>query len=406
MQTRLLDGLRVVEIALFEAGGVGTVLADLGADVVKIERPGTGDPVRTAGWPFVEGVSLMHHHLGRGKRSVALDLAHPDGAALATRLMLGADVVVEGMRPGALDRRGLGAAALRARRPELVWCTVSGYGTTGPYARLAAHGLAFDAWAGLMTVTQTPEGHPSGSVRVPLGTRVTPLLAATSVLAAVLRARTSGAGATLDIAEADAAMAVDWLTVEGHRAHERPESEVTGNPNDGGARREPGTAGIGESVRYQVYRSRDGHVLFMATEQKFWVNFCTAVGRPDLTGDGATATSHAIGDHALRRELAGLFTQRSTVDWVALGLAENFPVAPVNDPRSLADDPHFRHRNPWLPAAEYGADLVGLPVHLVGERLAPPAPAPAVGQHTDEVLRAAGVSDEDLHRLRAAGALA
>jgi crotonobetainyl-CoA:carnitine CoA-transferase CaiB-like acyl-CoA transferase len=404
---RLLEGVRVVEFSLLEAGGAGTVLADLGADVVKVERPGGGDYIRKVGWPFVHGVSLMHHHLGRGKRSLALDIQRPEGAELARRLVAAADVVIEGMRPGVLARRGIDPAALRAAHPALVWCTVSGYGTTGPYADLAAHGVAFDAWAGQLRVGADKDGFTSGELNVPLGTRVTPLLAASAILAAVLRSSRTGQGCALDIAQAEAAASVDWLTIEGHRAYLRPEPEVTGNPADGGVRRAPGTAGMSGSVRYQVYPSADGHVLIMASEQKFWERFCHAVERPDLLGDepGGEVADHALGDHRLRAELTEIFRTRPTAEWVRLGLTADVPIAPVNSPGTLPADPQFAARTSWLPAEEYGADLLPLPVHLQDDELARPAPAATPGRHTDEVLTELGLTGDELSDLRAAGVI-
>lgn len=406
MEVRLLEGVKVAEVALFETGGAGTVLADLGADVVKIERPGVGDQVRRTAWPFVNGESIMFKHLGRGKRSVAVDIQQPRGAAIVRQVMLAADVVIEGMRPGVLSRYGLDQESLRAEKPALVWCTITGYGMDGPYANLGAHGIGFDAWAGIMDVQTTADGFTTGALRVPLGTRVAPLLASSAILAGVLRAKTSGVGCAFDIAQSEAALSVDWLTVEGHQAHRRPESEVTGNPNDGGARREPGMAAMGESVRYQVYPSRDGHIVFMATEKKFWRNFCMAVGLEGLLRDidSEAATSHAVGDHNLRRELTRVFAERTTAEWVQLGLTADFPLAPVNDARTIADDPQFLARLGWLPEAEYGADLIPLPVHLVGDTLAAPSPSPQLGQHTDEVLRELGVTDvDDLREARVIG---
>lgn len=407
MTVRLLDGVRVAEFALLEAGGVGTVLADLGADVVKVEQPGTGDYIRSVGWPFVDGVSLMHHHLGRGKRSVAVDIRDPRGAEIARRIVAASDVVIEGMRPGALDRRGLGGAAMRAAHPALVWCTVSGYGLDGPYARLAAHGVAFDAWAGGLRLSTDDDGFATASLGVPLGTRVAPLLAATAVLAAVLRARGTGRGAGIDIAQCEAAASVAWLDIEGHRAYQRPEPEVTGNPHDGGVRRAPGTAGMAGSVRYQVYRTADGHVLLMASERKFWHNLCRAIDRPDLVeagGDGEVA-SHALGNRTLRAALTEVFAGRTTGEWVALGVSADVPIAPVNTPATLPDDPHFQARTRWLPRDTYAADLLPLPVRLVGEELAPPTPAAKPGQHTDEVLTELGLDAGELATLRAAGAI-
>ena len=376
MAIRLLEGVRVVEFALLEAGG-GTGVADLGADVVKVERPGEGDYIRRVGWPFVHGVSLMHHHLGRGKRSVGIDIQHPEGAATAARIIAASDVVIEGMRPGTLDRRGLSSRTMRERFPALVWCTVSGYGTTGPYANLAAHGVAFDAWGWPAPRLGTnSQGLATGRVlRARARARVRLRRARDPRAAGSGRSRRTGQGCTIDISQAEAAAAVDWLTIEGHRAYQRPESEVTGNPSDGGVRREPGAAGMGDSVRYQVYRSADGHVLLMATERKFWRRFCHAIERTDLLGEdvGNEVADHALGDHRLRAELSAVFATR-TAEWIQR-LRRPVPIAPVNTSATLPADPHFQARTQWLPADQYRADLLPLPVRLLDEELTRPAPA-------------------------------
>jgi crotonobetainyl-CoA:carnitine CoA-transferase CaiB-like acyl-CoA transferase len=190
---------------------------------------------------------------------------------------------------------------------------------------------------------------------------------------------------------------VNWLPIEGTRAYLRPEPEVTGNPVDGGARRPPGPGGMAEAVRYQYYRSKDGHVLFMASEREFWENFCRGAGRPELfeAHPGRKYADHATGDRVLRRELQDLFATRTTGEWVEFGLAHNCPIAPVNDAGSIVDDPQFRARIRWLPADTYGAEQMASPVRLVGEDLPDPRPAPGLGQHTDEILSAVLGYDAD-----------
>jgi crotonobetainyl-CoA:carnitine CoA-transferase CaiB-like acyl-CoA transferase len=229
-----------------------------------------------------------------------------------------------------------------------------------------------------------------------------------SVCAALLRARATGLGAQIDLAQADVAAITNWFRIEGTRAYERPADEVTGNAADGGVRREPGITGMQGSVRYQYYRTADGYVLLMASEQEFWRNFCEAVGRMDLfdSRPGSQYADHARGDRALQAELQSLFQTRTTADWVRLGNAANCPIARVNDAGSIASDPSFAQRLPWLPASDYGTDLLPSPVNLVGEGRAPSRPAPRPGQHTQEVLREVlGASDERLAELGAAGAI-
>jgi crotonobetainyl-CoA:carnitine CoA-transferase CaiB-like acyl-CoA transferase len=387
-------------------GAITTHLADLGADVIKVEPP-SGDYVREMTWPIVEGVSLMHLHISRGKRSITLDLRTDEGRAVFLDLVAGADVVVEAMRPGGLERRGLGYDALREINPALVFITISGYGTTGPYKDMPSHGVAYDTWAGLVQPGIDDDGfafipeHPS------MGIHAGPLFGALGILAGVIRARTTGAGCRMEIAQADAAAAMDWYRSETWKAYERPESEVTGNKSDGYERRAPGTAGMRHGVRYQIYESKDGFVLLQASEREFWRNFCAGVDRLDLFDrwPGAKFADHAPGNRELQAELRDIFRARTTAEWVAFGDEHNTPIAPVNTPQTLADDAQFRARLPWHPRTALGAEQLPSPIKLIGEELPVPAKAPTVGEHTDEVLREVlGYDDERAAALRAAGA--
>jgi crotonobetainyl-CoA:carnitine CoA-transferase CaiB-like acyl-CoA transferase len=401
-----LTGVRVLEASLLEPAALGQVLADLGADVIKVEAPG-GDYVRRMAWPIIEGVSLLHWHVNRGKRSVELDLRSDAGVEVFLDLVEQSDVVVEAMRPGALARRGLTIERMRERRSDLVVCSVSGWGMTGPYSNIPAHGIGFDVWAALAEPGIDDEGFVYMPDHTTVGTRVTPVWGALSVCAALLRARATGVGAHIDLAQSDVAAVTNWFRVEGTRAYERPETEVTGNPSDGGERRAPGITGMQGSVRYQYYRTSDGYVLLMASEREFWENFCKAVDRTDLFERRASETyaDHARGDRDLQRELQAIFLTRTTDEWVALGGSANCPLARVNDPASIAGDPGFAARLPWLPAAEYGTDLMPTPVKLVGEEPVHSRPAPTPGQHTEEVLREVlKASPERIAALRAAGA--
>jgi crotonobetainyl-CoA:carnitine CoA-transferase CaiB-like acyl-CoA transferase len=402
-----LAGLRVIESSLLGPGAITTHLADLGADVIKVESP-SGDYIREMTWPIVEGVSLLHLHVHRGKRSIVLDLRKPEATEVYLDLVRRADVVTEAMRPGSLARRGLGYEALRAANPRIVFCNLSGYGMTGPYKDLPAHGIAFDTWAGIVNVATDGEGFCYIPEHASMGMHAGPLFGALGILAAVIRARETGEGCQLELGQSDAAAYMDWYRIESWRAYERPESEVTGNKADGYERRAPGTAGMREGVRYQIYASRDGHVLFMASEQAFWKNFCEAVGRPDLFDrwPGSKYADHARGNRELQQELRTLFAARTSAEWIAFGTEHNVPIAPVNTPRTIAEDPQFRNRFPWYPHERHGADLLPFPVHFLGETLPEPARAPTVGEHGEEVLtRVLGYDAERIARLRESGAL-
>jgi crotonobetainyl-CoA:carnitine CoA-transferase CaiB-like acyl-CoA transferase len=381
--------MRIIECSALGPAQITTPLVDLGAEVIKIEPP-AGDYIRQMTWPIVEGVSLMHLNLNRGKRSLVLDLRTEEGVAIMKELVQTADAVVEAMRPGSLARRGVGYEDLQGVNPKIVFCTISGYGMTGPYRDFPSHGVAYDTWAGIVNVATDDEGFAYLPEHASIGIHAGPLFGALGILAAVLRARATGIGSYLELAQSDAAAAMDWLRSETWRAYERPESEVTGNKADNYERRAPGTGGMIEGVRYQVYEAGDGrHVLFMASEQAFWKNFCEGVGRMDLFDrwPGSTYADHARGNRELQRELRDIFRTKTSGEWLEFGGRVNTPMAPVNTPETLLNDPQFKDRFPLLPAQDVGTDQLFTPLHFIDEDLPRPAKAPTVGQHTDDVLK-------------------
>jgi crotonobetainyl-CoA:carnitine CoA-transferase CaiB-like acyl-CoA transferase len=212
----------------------------------------------------------------------------------------------------------------------------------------------------------------------------------------------------LEIGQSDAAAYMDWYRSESWKAYERPEDEVTGNKSDDYVRRAPGTAGMKEGVRYQMYESSDGHVLFMASEQAFWKNFCQGVGRMELfeKWPGSKFADHARGNRELQRELRKIFKTKTSAEWIEFSNAENTPIAPVNTPKTIADDPQFRHRLPWYPIEGHGAEMLPFPVKFLGETLPEPGMAPTVGEHNDEVLsRVLGYDAERIAKLKESGSL-
>jgi len=403
---RPLGGLKVIGSALLGPGLVATFLAELGADVVKVEPP-SGDYIRQMTWPIVDGTSLLHLHTHRGKRSIALDLKTDDGLGIYRDLVREADVVVEAMRPGSLARLGIGFDDLVAVNPQLVFCSVSGYGATGPYRDMPSHGIAYDTWAGLIE----PAVDDQGFTRIPtlpnIGINVGPLIGALGILAAVLRARETGKGTWLEVAQSDAAAYMDWYRIETYRAYDRPADVVTGNAADDYERREPGLAGMWEGVRYQIYEASDGHVLFMASEQAFWRNFCEGVNRMDLfeRWPGSTYADHARHNTELQTELKAIFATRTCTEWLDFSNEANTPIAPVNTPRTAPDDPQFSHRLPFYGIEDVGAEQLPLPIYLEGELPPTPTMAPRVGEQTDEVLAELGLSTERIAELRASGAV-
>ena len=402
-----LAGLRVIEVSLLGPAAVGLHLADLGAEVIKVESP-QGDYVRQMTWPIINDSSLLHWHINRGKKSITLDLRSDEGKEVFRDLVKDADAVIEAMRPGALARLGLGFDDLKLLNPKIVFCTISGYGMTGPYADLPSHGIAYDTWAGLVKPEYDENGFPGIPEHPSVGIHAGPMFGALGILAGVIRARETGEGSFLEIAQSDAAAAMDWYRSETWRAYERPEDEVTGNKSDNYERRAPGTAGMKEGVRYQIYESSDSHVLFMASEQEFWKNFCQGVDRMDLfeKWPGSKFADHAKGNLELRRELVEIFKTKTTAEWVIWSGEVNTTIAPVNTPETLAEDPQFKDRLGFMPfEGEVGAEMQPYPVKFVGEESVVPAPAPTVGEHTDEVLtEVLGYDADKVAALRGANA--
>jgi len=386
---------------------LATPLAELGADVIKVEAPG-GDYGRAMTWPIVEGTSLLFLHANRSKRSIELDLRTPEGVEVFKELARQSDAVVEAMRPGALARRGVGYDDLKTLNPAIVFCTISGYGMTGPYKDMPSHGIAYDTWAGIVKPQRRDDGHWVIERHVSIGINAGPLYGALAVCAGIIQARATGEGAYFEIAQSDAAAAFDWYEIESHKAYERPQSEVTGNKSDDYERRPVATAGMKEGVRYQVYEAKDGRfVLFMASEQAFWRNFCEGVGRMELFDKwpGSKFADHARNNTELQDHLREVFLSRTAEEWVRFGGEVNTPIAPVNTPTNLQDDPQFQARLGWSDRDRLGAEQLPSPIKVVGSELPEPTMAPTAGQHTDEVLHdVLDYDDERVAALRAAGA--
>ena len=391
----LLRGVRVVELALLAPDLLGMHLADLGADVIKIEQPPGGDYLREIGLRKLGGLNPMHLRWNRGKKSVAIDLKRAAGQRLLHRLVAGADVFIDGLRPGAAARCAADYETLRVLNPALVYCSLSGAGTAGPYAALATHGVAYDAFAGLAPPLTHADGSPRIPSYTPVGMLAAPLYAAVAVCAALARARASGAGCHVEVAELD--VAASWQAEHIDAAL----NGAGGDPPD-----------MAAAVRYQYYRTADDRViLFQASERKFWRAFCAAVGRPELfeAKPGAPAGDHARGDEALRAALAAIFRTRTRAEWVRFFIEHDIPGGPVNATSELPEDPHFRARELLFeqdhPVAGR-ARLFGTPMKIAGERFAA-SPAPAPGEHTAEVLSTLlGLSPPEIQALRADGVVA
>ena len=417
MPDSMLAGVRVIEVAMFAPDAVGMHLADLGAEVIKVEAPGLGDPARLLGKPY-RGESPATRRRNRGKHSLTLDLRSTAGAEVFRDLVRGADVVIEGMRPGSLARRGLGFEELLAENPRLVFATISGWGQSGPYRDLGSHGLAFDSFAGLAPPrelngrTTRPSGH------VWQGLEAAPLYAALAIVSAIVRARASGEPSLIEVSQADAA-----ATWNGWRiAYDAAVAEHGAAPADPDARElvealEASAEGSGQSgdaditgmdVRYQYYSAKDGTVLLMATETKFWKNFCRGLERMDLfeRWPGRGHSDHDYGNEALRDELTKIFATRMRAEWLAFFIEHDVAGAPVYEAGETSGDPHFESRGLWIDRAVHSVPLLGSPVRVDGTIAVSNRAAPSNGADSEAVLRdVLGYGASRIAALRAKGGM-
>jgi crotonobetainyl-CoA:carnitine CoA-transferase CaiB-like acyl-CoA transferase len=400
-----LHGLLVVEVAQLGMDALGGYLADMGARVVKVEPPGQGDPVRFAGEEAVggpDGVGFLHLRWNRGKQSVAIDLRAGEGSQLFKRLAARADVVVDGLKGGTLDRLGLGYESLRADNPALVYCSLSGLGLDGPYHHLRSHAVAYDAFGGLIDPAADRRPPPRGAFRAPsIGMNAPGLYAAVGVLSAVVQAQRSGAGAFIEVAAAD--VAANWtpngLDAVVNRAVcvERPGFLGADGRMSGWARLAP-------------YMTADGRtILLEALSLATWRKFCALVERPDLLALAPGAPGHAEDHASVERELAALFRTRTLEAWMALLSQHDVSAMPVNRLAELPQDPHYEARANWYEVELEGAGglrLSGTPVRVRGADFSPRL-APMLGQDTDCVLRdLVGLDGEEIARLRASDVVA
>lgn len=390
-----LAGLRILDLTRLLPGPVATMhLADLGAEVVKIEDTGAGDYARAMG-PAEraaagrDGDSLFFRMINRNKKSLRLDLKQAAGVEVFLRLARDADAIFESFRPGVVDKLGIGYDAVRAVNPRIVYCAITGYGQTGPWAEHAGHDINYLATAGLLDQIGTHDGNASGAPAIPnlqvgdlLGGALTPLL---GVLAAVIGAKASGQGSYVDVAMTDAVLAHTIFPLVTTQAH--------GQPAPRGA--DLLTGGV---PCYGVYRTADERYLAVgALEPKFWQALCAAIERPDLAPFGLATGSEG---RRVKAELASLFAAHPLAHWQAVFAATDCCVTPI-----LRVDEAIAH--PQIVAREMLVEVGGT------QQYAPPfklsawpwtnaTPAPASGADSETVLAAAGYADAEVAALRKA----
>ena len=390
----LLGGVRVLDLSRMLAGPYGSMLlADLGAEVIKIEEPRGGDPMRTMGPPFLgpSRESAYFLSINRNKKSVALDLETLEGRAVFQDLCRVSDVVWENFRPGVMARLGCAPDTLRQLNPRLVVCSISAFGQEGPYREWPAFDLALQAMGGAMSLTGEA-GRAPARMGLPMGDLAGGMFGALAVASALFRRAQTGEGAHFDLSLLDCQVSLLTYVAQYFWA-------------DG---RVPGRVGSGHAsvVPYQAFPTRDGHVVVAVFAEKFWAGFCRALERTDLAEDSRFDSNPR---RVERREeliplLEAVFREQTTAEWLARLQREGVPVAPINTVDQVVSDPQVRRRDmvvdlrhPTLGTLK----TLGTPVKTQG---APPfhaQPPPALGQHTEAVLRELlGYSAERIEALR------
>jgi len=392
-----LAGIRVLDLSRVLAGPWCTqLLADLGAEVIKVERPGAGDDTRHWGPPWYgEGedrVAAYFLSANRGKKSAAIDFAKPEGAALVRKLAEQSDIVVENFKLGGLKKFGLDAESLLAANPRLIVASITGFGQDGPYAERAGYDYIVQAMGGLMSITGQPDGSPGGGpmrVGVAVVDLFTGLYTAVAILAALFRRERSGEGAHIDAALFDTQLAV--------LANQASNALVSGKDPPRQGNTHPNI------VPYQPFEAADKPLVIAVGNDRQFAKLAAICGHPEWPSDERFASNAAR--VANRGEMVRLVSecirQKSADEWFAELEAAGIPAGPINTITQALHDVQAQHRQTVRTIA--GMPLVGSPVRLDGERADSDLPPPGLGEHTDEVLRALSLDASQIARLRADG---
>jgi crotonobetainyl-CoA:carnitine CoA-transferase CaiB-like acyl-CoA transferase len=374
----LFEGVRVLDLSRMLAGPYGSMLlADLGAEVIKVEEPDGGDPMRVMGPPFLpEGESAYFLSINRNKKSIALDLTTPAGRDVFVDLATQADVVWENFRPGVMERLGLSYAALAGVNPRLILCSISAYGQDGPYRDWPAFDLALQAMGGGMSLTGEEGGRPV-RMGLPMGDLAGGMFGAFAVAGALFRRARTGQGAHVDLSLLDCQVSLLTYVAQYFWA-------------DG---RVPGRMGSGHAsvVPYQALATRDGHLIIAIFAEKFWGGFCRAVEHPEWEADPRFTTNRARLAHreTLMALVEAVFVDRATEDWLARLHAAGVPAAPILGVDRVLSDPQVRHRRMVVDVEHprHGPlPTLGTPVKVDGAMDLPVTAAPRLGEHTDALL--------------------
>jgi crotonobetainyl-CoA:carnitine CoA-transferase CaiB-like acyl-CoA transferase len=403
-----LTGIRVLDLSRVLAGPwAGQNLADLGAEVIKIERPKVGDDSRAFGPPWVKDAqgrdtkdSAYFTSANRGKKSVTVNLQQAEGQALVRELAAKSDVLLENYKFGDLARYGLGYEDLQKINPRLIYCSVTGFGQTGPYKERPGYDFMIQGMGGMMSVTGEPDGAPGGGPQragVPIADIITGMYASIAICAALAHRAQSGAGQHLDLALLDSQIAL--------LAYQNTNYFATGKPPRRIGNLHPNI------VPYQPFRASDGEVILACGNDNLYRKFCEAAGCPELAADARFASNGKRVENRdeLAKILGGIFAQRTKKEWVELLDAAGVPNGPINDIAQVFAEPQVKARGVRIEVEHPVAGklpMVASPMRFSGTPLEHKTPPPLLGEHTEEVLRELlGKDAGELARLRASGAI-
>jgi crotonobetainyl-CoA:carnitine CoA-transferase CaiB-like acyl-CoA transferase len=394
-----LAGLRILDASRVLAGPFcGQLLGDLGAEVIKLERPGAGDDTRAWGPPFLDAhTSAYYLCANRNKRAIALDLGKPEGLKLFHELIERCDVLIENFRSDSAEKMGLAPKELLTKHPRLIACSITGFGQTGPLRTDPGYDLAIQAMSGLMSVTGPVDGPPC-KVGVAMADILTGMYAAVGILACVRARETSGHGYHIDLSLLDCAIAAQINLAQSYL--------LTGKVPP-----RPGNAHF-QIVPYAVFAASDGWIALNVGNDSQWQHFCAAAASSELSADPRFTTNPLRVQHRIELfpKLDVLFATRTVADWCERLAKAKVPHAPVNDYAAVFAHEQVRERGMKISVTDptgKPVDLIGSPFHLTGADLPSATFPPGIGQHTDEVLKELlGVDARRLSELRSAGVVA
>jgi len=391
-----LDGITVIDLTRVLSGPYCTLqLADMGARVIKIERPGHGDDTRAWGPPFIQGESAYFVSINRNKESITLDFKHPEGRQLLDRLIARADIIVENFRPGTLDAIEFDYASLSDRYPRLIYASISGFGQNGPLRDRPGYDAVVQGEGGLMSITGSADG-PGYRFGVAIGDLVSGLFAAQGLLLALLARARTGRGQYVDVGMLDSVAAL--LTYQAGIYF------ATGTPPKRMGNRHP------TIVPYETFQASDGDVVLAVGNDELWRRFCRVAGLEPLVNDSRFATNRdrVLNYDGLRPHLIEAFRRRTRADWMATLAEAGVPAGVVRDLGEVLTDPQLLARN-MVETATHPITgeikMLGVPVKLSATPGAINRPPPRLGEHTDCVLQELGLTAARVAELRQAGVI-